>query len=123
MSTRFLKQIFISVSALGLVLGASHAQTTTQSLNMKPGWNAIYLEVQPEPSDCDTVFGDLPVESVWFWNGRYSSVQFIQDADELEPGGPTWAPQIAHICRKSAGKPPMKFDDVQLSFARGCLDF
>ena len=48
------------------------------------------MEVQPEPADCDTVFAGLPVESVWAWNERFSTVQFIQDPNELLPGQPNW---------------------------------
>jgi len=68
----------------------AHAQWTTQSFNLKPGWNAVYLEVQPEPADCDLVFAGTPVESVWFWNQRFSSVQFIQDPNELVVGQNDW---------------------------------
>src|SRR5436309_329210 len=66
------------------------AQWTTQRLPLQPGWNAVYLEVQPEPVDCDTVLAGLPVESVWAWNRRFSTVQFIQDPNELLPGQPNW---------------------------------
>jgi hypothetical protein len=66
------------------------AQWTTQTIPLKPGWNAVYLEVDPEPVECDTVFAGLPVESVWSWNRRFSAVQFIQDPDKLVPGQPEW---------------------------------
>lgn len=66
------------------------AQWTTQSLTLRPGWNAIHLDVAPEPTDCDVVFGNLPVESVWMWNRQFSSVQFLQNPDELLPGQPDW---------------------------------
>ena len=66
------------------------AQWTTQQIPLQAGWNAIYLEVQPEPADCDTVFAGLPVESVWAWNPRFSVVQFIQDPNALLPGQPNW---------------------------------
>lgn len=66
------------------------AQWTTQTIVLQPGWNAVYLEVQPEPRDCDTLFADLPVESVWGWNRRFTTVQFIQDSNNLLPGQPDW---------------------------------
>ena len=66
------------------------AQWTTQTIPLQPGWNAVYLEVQPEPTDCDRVFAGLPIESVWIWNPRLSAVQFIQDPNELLPGQPNW---------------------------------
>lgn len=74
-----------------LVLGSSaRAQWQTQDITLQPGWNAVYLEVQPEPARCDVVFQGLPVESVWMWNSHFSSVQFLQDPDKLVPKQPDW---------------------------------
>ncbi len=66
------------------------AQWTTQTIPLRSGWNAIYLEVQPQPEECDQIFAGLPVESVWAWNRRFSTVQFIQDVNELVAGQPDW---------------------------------
>jgi hypothetical protein len=78
--------------ALLLLLSSSatFAQWVTQTISLNSGWNAVFLEVQPGPSDCETLFASLPVESVWGWNRRFSSVQFIQDANQLVPGQPDW---------------------------------
>ncbi len=65
-------------------------QWVTQTLPLQPGWNAVHLEVQPELADCDTLFAGLPIESVWAWTPRLSTVQFIQDPNELLPGQPDW---------------------------------
>jgi len=71
--------------------GAARAEATaTQTFTLQPGWNAIFLEVQPEPKEPVTVFRDLPVESVWTWFGRSSSVQFIQNPSEGLWGQPGW---------------------------------
>jgi len=66
------------------------AQWTTQAINLRPGWNSVHLDVQPEPRDCGTLLGGLPIESVWAWNRRPNSVQFLTDANELLPGQPDW---------------------------------
>jgi hypothetical protein len=66
------------------------AQWTTQNITLHGGWNAVFLELQPEPQDCDAVFASIPVETVWAWNKRFSSVQFIQDPNALIPGEPDW---------------------------------
>lgn len=64
---------------------AAHAQATvTQSFDLHPGWNSIYLEVQPEPSDPAGVFGGISVDSVWMWSEKNSSVEFIVDPGEKE---------------------------------------
>ncbi|MBP7243512.1 hypothetical protein, partial [Amaricoccus sp.] len=53
----------------------------TQQFSLVTGWNAVWLEVQPEPDDSETVFSGLPLSSVWTWNPR-SSVEFVQDPSE-----------------------------------------
>ena len=77
--------LLLCMSSAGL-----RAQWVNQTLALKPGWNAVYLEVDPEPVECDALFAGLPVESVWSWNKRFSSVQFIQDPDTLVPGQSEW---------------------------------
>src|SRR5262249_16800533 len=69
---------------------AVHAQWRTQSFTLQPGWNAVFLEVQPEPRDPSAVFSGIPVESVWMWNRKFSPVQFIQDATTLVPTQLDW---------------------------------
>ena len=68
---------------LALGCGTCVGQWTTQTITLNPGWNAVYLEVEPASPDCDALFAGLPVESVWAWNRRFSSVQFIQDANAI----------------------------------------
>ncbi len=84
---------FLSVLALCVALlspSTADAQWVTQTIVLQPGWNAVWLEVQPEPRECDEVFAALPVESVWAWNRRFNTVQFLQDANKLIPGQPDW---------------------------------
>ena len=80
--------------ALSLVALAlpGHAQWRTQQIPLNPGWNAVFLEVHPQPADADLVFAGLPaVESVWELNRAASPVQFIQDPFKLVPRTPEWA--------------------------------
>jgi len=71
------------------------AQWASQTIDLHDGWNAIYLEVQPEPRDSATVFADLPIESVWMWNRRFTPVQYIQNPDTLVPEDPDWLTYFA----------------------------
>jgi hypothetical protein len=66
------------------------AQWRTQTIQLQPGWNAVHLEVQPQPDDCDTIFANLPVDSVWKWNRRFSTIQFVTDPSTLLPEDPDW---------------------------------
>ncbi|MGO8678838.1 MAG: hypothetical protein ACLQVX_23585 [Limisphaerales bacterium] len=82
----------IAVGVLGcwLMPAGLFAQWTTQTIPLQPGWNAVFLEIQPTPRDCDTLFKGIPVESVWSWNRRFSTAQYIQDPNSLIPGQPDW---------------------------------
>src|SRR5215211_4058408 len=72
-----LRTLFV-FAGLALALEA-RAQWATQTIQLHGGWNAVFVEVQPEPSDCDAAFTGLPVESAWAFNRRLAPVQFIQD--------------------------------------------
>jgi len=78
------------VSACCAVALEANAQWTTQTIPLHGGWNAVFLEVQPDPAQCDDVFAGLPVESVWAYNRHHAPVQFIQDPATLVPGSPDW---------------------------------
>ena len=73
-----------------LVAGPVSAQWMTQTVSLRPGWNAVYVEVQPEPAAFDAVFGGSPVESVWVWNKRFSPVEFELDPETPLAPSPHW---------------------------------
>ena len=58
------------------------AQTMTQTFSLRPGWNAIYLEVAPADPAPSAVFTNLPLASAWTHAERLTSVAFIQDPSE-----------------------------------------
>lgn len=87
-SLHILQRLIISTATF-LSLPAV-AQWTTQTLALTPGWNAVYLEVQPVNDDADLVFAGMPVDSVWAWNASASSIQFIQDPNTLLPRQAEW---------------------------------
>jgi hypothetical protein len=84
-----IRNFVLLMSVLACVLPAS-AQWTNQTVVLRPGWNAVFLELQPEPRECDVLFAGMPVESVWAWNRRFTPIQFIQDPSKLIPGQPDW---------------------------------
>lgn len=86
--TRLLLIISAVLTLLVSQTPASIAETT-QTITLHPGWNAVYLEVQPVVKTPATIFKDLPVESVWTWFDRTTSVEFIRDPSDglwAEPG-------------------------------------
>lgn len=91
------RPIWLVLALVGLALSTctTFAQWRTQTIRLTNGWNAIFLEVQPEPRECDLIFAaapftNAPVEEVWGWNRRFSSVQFIDNPNQLVPGRPDW---------------------------------
>jgi hypothetical protein len=82
----------IAGCAAALLTAASPAwgEWSRQTIRLEPGWNAVYLEVQPDVNTCDSVFEGLPVESVWFWNKRFDPQQFVRNPSELVPELPDW---------------------------------
>jgi hypothetical protein len=65
-----------------------------QTLTLRPGWNAVFLQVQPQEPAMEAVFAGLPVRSVWSWYPR-GTVQFIRDPGEeqfREDGWLAWFP-------------------------------
>ncbi|TVQ35699.1 MAG: hypothetical protein EA370_09050 [Wenzhouxiangella sp.] len=78
------KPRWLGVMLLGLVLlpGFLAAATIQQTIELRPGWNAIFVEVQPEVDRIEQVFAGLPVASVWRWIPDDRPVAFIQDPDE-----------------------------------------
>ena len=82
------KVIYFLVSLLFSNLAWS--QWITQTITLKPGWNAVYLEVQPTPNDCDAIFDGVQVESVWDFSKEVATVQFVDNPSDLLPKQPDW---------------------------------
>jgi len=59
--------------------GATNLLERTQTITLTAGWNAVYLEVEPEDSDPAVVFKDAPVDMVASYFESKSSVQFVTD--------------------------------------------
>ncbi len=78
------------VVVLGIVLavlaGTGWAQTgpgeVEQTFQLNPGWNAVYLEVQPDPNDIEGVLAGVPVASVWTWRTDSGKIQYVENPDE-----------------------------------------
>ena len=87
---KLLRRLLLGLALLLFLAASASAQWATQTLPLRPGWNSVFLEVHPQPAECDVILAGLPVESVWAWNKRFSAVQFIQDPNTLIPAQPDW---------------------------------
>lgn len=70
--------------AAATLASVGQAQTATyrQEIELQPGWNAIYTEVEPVNNQMATVFADIPIASVWRWIPPEAGARFIEDPAE-----------------------------------------
>lgn len=82
---------------LALLLGlpvCSHAQWQTQSILVKPGWTAVYLEVDASYQTLDVFVGgdaNNPIAEVWLWQAPLSTLQFVSSPQAPATGNNQWA--------------------------------
>lgn len=67
MKATALKTVAVSFAVCALSLMA-RAQWITQRINLKSGWNAIHLKVNPSVTDCASVFSSPNIDEVTWWN-------------------------------------------------------
>ena len=74
------------VFLVGLALLAgwpAGAQWVTQTFTLEPGWNSVFLEVEPEQNGCDAVFDGIPLDAVCAWNPSASPTQYITNPEDI----------------------------------------
>jgi hypothetical protein len=74
----------------GLIALPAFGQEITQTFTLRPGWNAVYIEVEPANRSPAVVFKDIPVASVWTWGERMTAAEFIQDPSEASFNSAGW---------------------------------
>ena len=60
----------------------SHAQWSTQSFDLKAGWNAIFTHVDASNNTLNELIGsdvNNPIQEVWLWKPPVTTAQFIDD--------------------------------------------
>ncbi len=86
------------VCLLSLPLAALLARatpTTTQTVTLNPGWNAIHLEVEPANPDLSAVFDGVAADSVWAYGNNLGQPDFIAEVTETalaKAGWFSWVP-------------------------------
>lgn len=76
---RLIKAVFGAALFLAGVLPAS-AQWVTQSFQLNPGWNAVYVHADSTYLTLDNMVGnDLsnPIQEIWMWNPAPNTAQFV----------------------------------------------
>ena len=84
------RRVSVCLLILSAAIVPASAQWVTQTVDLSTGWNAVFLEIDPYPSRCDLLLRGMPIESVWAFDARSSSVQFIQTPGDLPESDPGW---------------------------------
>ncbi|QOC21316.1 hypothetical protein IC757_09635 [Wenzhouxiangella sp. AB-CW3] len=80
--------IMTTTAALGTALmlaapvAAQDNGTVEQTIELEPGWNAVYMNVDPVDRDIRRVFSGVPVASVWRWIPDEAGSDFVRDPSE-----------------------------------------
>lgn len=84
------------LGAFALLLGAIcsvHAQWQTQSVILKPGWNAVYLHVDASHVSLDDLIlvpDGAPISEVWLWRPAASTAQFTTSPQQSSLPNSQW---------------------------------
>lgn len=65
--------------------------TVTQEIELVPGWNAVWIEVDPANRDPGTVFAGIPFEQVWCYFPTGRPVEFIDDPEAIDFNADGWS--------------------------------
>ena len=98
----------LAVCAMAIMAAArvDGAHLVDQTVLLRPGWNAIFLEVEPVANSSIDVFHDLPVASVWGWRSRGLSAEFVQNLSEDMFRDPQW------LCFFPTNRPERMFNNL-----------
>ncbi len=72
-------------------LRVSASITRTQSLHLRAGWNAVFLEVAPTKTEPETFFAKTPVDIAASFYASGSTAQFVSDPSVDLLGRDGWA--------------------------------
>ena len=92
--TRCLRWV-LGISLFGLLTPAGQAQWVTQSVVIKPGWTAVYLNVAATYQSLDQLVGSdpaNPITEIWLWKAPASTMQFLTTPANPLTSGSDWAP-------------------------------
>ncbi len=89
--SRFVRSL-LAMLLLGLAPTVS-AQWITQTNSLRPGWNAVYLHVDPSHTNINGLVGVAdPIEEIWLWNADLPPSQALVEPQSPVPGSQwsTW---------------------------------
>src|SRR5262245_14824236 len=84
----------ILLSLLACLCQRAEAQWITQTNSLKPGWNAVFLQVDASPATLDQLVGnDLthPIDEIWYWRPTLPTGQFVESPQIPNSSGSEWS--------------------------------
>lgn len=84
--------VMILAVAVWLCPATLRAQWQNQTIVLKPGWNAVYLHVDPSHITLDSlvVGAGNPITEVWMWQPAVSTVQFVTTPQQPTTANSQW---------------------------------
>ncbi len=76
--------------ALALAVSVARAEWKTETYELVPGWNAVYLHVDPSYEKLDVLLQRTPVSQVWLWAPSVSTAQFVTSVQDNTSFGSNW---------------------------------
>ncbi|CAN5206963.1 hypothetical protein BH09SUM1_BH09SUM1_20570 [soil metagenome] len=78
------------VAALCILPELTPAQWMTQSVDLKPGWNSVFLNVDAGETSTTAIMAGLPVDAVWAWAGHFNPSELPTAPGALSTSGGDW---------------------------------
>lgn len=92
MNPRFYLPLLACLATL-LAAGRAQAHWVTQSFDLKAGWNAVFLHVDPSHATIGQLLAPDPnasIEEIWLWAPPASLAQFVETPQEPVNGATQW---------------------------------
>ncbi|MDB4796806.1 SUMF1/EgtB/PvdO family nonheme iron enzyme, partial [bacterium] len=80
----------VGTLVMSLMTPMLHAEWKTEDFEVVPGWNAIYLHVDPSHETLELLVQRTPVTQVWLWAPSTSTAQFVTSVQDSTDFGSNW---------------------------------
>ena len=83
----------LALVAIATLAPSAKAYWITESIELRAGWNAVWLHVDPSYNPLDQwigLDGSHPVQEIWLWQPDVATLQFVTDPQQPINGGSQW---------------------------------
>lgn len=82
------------------VCGLGRAQWITQTNLLRPGWNSVFLHVDPFHATLDELVASdplNPIQEIWYWQPGLPTGQFVESPQLPVSGGSQWSSWVRAV--------------------------